>query len=127
MPIAFPDDALQEFRLLTDELEASLRAAGTIADVQKRLGALDWGSLGQKAQQLLGFISKQKKVDITTIYRGLSVALAGAPEHFTRRLIRDAVSFYGKPTDAALHVVLQMTRTGGRRDSQQLRLPVREQ
>ena len=78
MPIAFPADALQEFRLLTGELEDSLRAAGTVADVQKRLGSVEWESLGKNARQLLGYISKNKNIDVTPIYRGLLVALAGA-------------------------------------------------
>ena len=96
MPIAFPADALQEFRLLTDELEDSLRAAGTVVDVQKRLGSVEWESLGKNARQLLGYISKNKNIDVTPIYRGLLVALAGAFEHFVRRLIRDAITFYNE-------------------------------
>jgi hypothetical protein len=51
---------------------------------------------GKNARQLLGYISKNKNIDVTPIYRGLLVALAGAFEHFIRRLIRDALTFYNE-------------------------------
>lgn len=88
-------EALREFGLALDELEASLSFLRASSKLRPRLNSLlNWQAIDGDAKRLVSDFLNQKSVELTSQYRGLVVVLSGAFEQLVRRLIHDAISAY---------------------------------
>lgn len=85
-------NALKEFELGLDELVSNLEFIRTASRLRPRLkDMLNWGIMDGDAKKLAGSFMSQRAAEESLLYRGMLVSLAGAFEHFVRRVVRDGV------------------------------------
>ena len=86
------EDALKEFDLALDDLTSIFDFARSALRLRPRLNdMLSWGSMGTEEKSLARKFLDQRTADESLLYRGMVVSLAGAFEHFIRRILRDSV------------------------------------
>ncbi len=85
-------DALKEFDLGLDDLSSIFDFVRSAIRLRPRLNEmLRWESMGTEERLLANNFLKQRTAEESLLYRGMVISLAGAFEHFMRRILRDSV------------------------------------
>lgn len=85
-------NALKEFELALEDLASNSEFVGAAGRLRPRLNEmLRWDSLDGDAKTLVRKFLDQRTAEESLLYRGMVISLAGAFEHFVRRVLRDSV------------------------------------
>jgi hypothetical protein len=90
-------NALKEFELAIDDLASNFEFVRAAARLRPRLAdMLYWNNMDGEAKTLATTFLRQGAAEASLLYRGLVISLAGAFEHFVRRILRDSISAVNK-------------------------------
>jgi hypothetical protein len=85
-------NALKEFEVALEDLASNSGFVGAAARLRPRLNEmLRWESLDGEARSLVRKFLDQQTAEQSLLYRGMVISLAGAFEHFVRRILRDSI------------------------------------
>jgi hypothetical protein len=85
-------DTLKEFDLSLDDLSSIFDFVRSAIRLRPRLNdMLSWDSMDTEAKLLAKKFLDERTADESLLYRGMLISLAGAFEHFIRRILRDSV------------------------------------
>lgn len=85
-------EALKEFDLALDDLSSIFDFVRLAIRLRPRLSEmLSWDTMGTEGKLLASNFLSQRTADESLLYRGMVISLAGAFEHFMRRILRDSV------------------------------------
>lgn len=85
-------NAAKEFDLAMDDIASNFEFVRTASRLRPRLKEmLHWEGMDGEAKAMVAAFLKQESTELSLLYRGLVVSLAGAFEQFVRRVLRDGV------------------------------------